>query len=90
MHTLAQPNAVAYGLLTQVLRSLLSSTDRIVQEVDSVEYGLTDIQVRGWLLLTRLVAVQRKVVCRVQKCGGDSLIGSRPLRLGSSAHPGGI
>ena len=29
----------------EVLQSLLSTTDRIVQEVDSVEYGLTDIQV---------------------------------------------
>lgn len=28
----------------EVLQSLLSTTDRIVQEVDSVEYGLTDIQ----------------------------------------------
>ena len=29
----------------EVLASLLSTTDRIVQEIDSVEYGLTDIQV---------------------------------------------
>jgi hypothetical protein len=28
----------------EVLRTLLKSTDRIVQEIDSVEYGLTDIQ----------------------------------------------
>ena len=28
----------------QVLKALLSTTDRIVQEIDSVEYGLTDIQ----------------------------------------------
>lgn len=28
----------------EVLRALLASTDRIVQEIDSVEYGLTDIQ----------------------------------------------
>ena len=28
----------------EVLENLLESTDRIVQEVDSVEYGLTDIQ----------------------------------------------
>lgn len=27
-----------------VLGELLSTTDRIVQEIDSVEYGLTDIQ----------------------------------------------
>lgn len=29
-----------------VLEALLATTDRIVQEIDSVEYGLTDIQVR--------------------------------------------
>ena len=28
----------------EVLKSLLSTTDRIIQEVESVEYGLTDIQ----------------------------------------------
>eukprot|EP01041_Mallomonas_annulata_P000983 gene983-1922_t len=28
----------------QLLKTLLKSTDRIVQEIDSVEYGLTDIQ----------------------------------------------
>lgn len=28
----------------EVLQSLLGTTDRVVQEVDSVEYGLTDIQ----------------------------------------------
>ena len=28
----------------EVLEALLSTTDRVVQEVDSVEYGLTDIQ----------------------------------------------
>lgn len=29
----------------EVLKSLLQSTERVVQEIDSVEYGLTDIQV---------------------------------------------
>ncbi|BAU10038.1 magnesium protoporphyrin IX chelatase subunit H [Leptolyngbya sp. NIES-3755] len=29
---------------SQVLQTLLKTTDRIVQEIDSVEYGLTDIQ----------------------------------------------
>lgn len=28
----------------EVLQSLLKTTDRVVQEIDSVEYGLTDIQ----------------------------------------------
>lgn len=28
----------------EVLDKLLKTTDRIVQEIDSVEYGLTDIQ----------------------------------------------
>jgi magnesium chelatase subunit H len=28
----------------ELLQSLLQSTERIVQEIDSVEYGLTDIQ----------------------------------------------
>jgi magnesium chelatase subunit H len=44
-------NAFSYGrggergtARPEVLQSLLSTTDRIVQEVDSVEYGLTDIQ----------------------------------------------
>lgn len=27
-----------------MLQSLLKTTDRVVQEIDSVEYGLTDIQ----------------------------------------------
>lgn len=30
----------------EVLKALLSTTDRVVQQIDSVEYGLTDIQVR--------------------------------------------
>ena len=29
----------------EVLQSLLKTTERVVQEIDSVEYGLTDIQV---------------------------------------------
>ncbi|CAM9821865.1 unnamed protein product [Ectocarpus sp. 6 AP-2014] len=44
-------NAFSYGrggergqARPEVLQSLLGSTERIVQEVDSVEYGLTDIQ----------------------------------------------
>jgi len=43
-------NAFSYGRQDQgqarpaVLETLLQSTDRIVQEIDSVEYGLTDIQ----------------------------------------------
>ena len=28
-----------------MLQSLLQTTERVVQEIDSVEYGLTDIQV---------------------------------------------
>ena len=30
----------------EVLQQLLGTCERVVQEVDSVEYGLTDIQVR--------------------------------------------
>ncbi|CAM9309741.1 unnamed protein product [Ectocarpus sp. 4 AP-2014] len=44
-------NAFSYGrggergqARPEVLQSLLGSTERIVQEIDSVEYGLTDIQ----------------------------------------------
>jgi magnesium chelatase subunit H len=43
-------NAFSYGRKDQgqarpeVLQSLLKTTDRIVQQIDSVEYGLTDIQ----------------------------------------------
>lgn len=51
--TWASRNAFSYGrgkergaARPEVLQSLLSTTDRVVQEVDSVEYGLTDIQVR--------------------------------------------
>ena len=29
----------------EVLQALLGTTERVVQEIDSVEYGLTDIQV---------------------------------------------
>eukprot|EP00889_Picochlorum_renovo_P008199 jgi/Picre1/35229/NNA_002691.t1 len=44
-------NAYSYGrgsekgvARPEVLQSLLKTTDRVVQEIDSVEYGLTDIQ----------------------------------------------
>lgn len=44
-------NAFSYGrgkergtARAEVLRALLATTDRVVQQVDSVEYGLTDIQ----------------------------------------------
>eukprot|EP00873_Tetraselmis_striata_P036146 jgi/Tetstr1/456410/TSEL_043144.t1 len=49
--TWASRNAFSYGrgsergtARPEVLQSLLSTTERIVQEIDSVEYGLTDIQ----------------------------------------------
>lgn len=49
--TWASRNAYSYGrgsekgaARPEVLKELLKTTDRIVQEVDSVEYGLTDIQ----------------------------------------------
>jgi magnesium chelatase subunit H len=48
--TWAGRNAFSYGkkdkgqARSQVLQTLLKSCDRIVQEIDSVEYGLTDIQ----------------------------------------------
>ncbi|CAL8470018.1 g9560 [Coccomyxa elongata] len=49
--TWASRNAFSYGrgnergtARPEVLQSLLKTTDRVVQEIDSVEYGLTDIQ----------------------------------------------
>ncbi|GBF96914.1 protoporphyrin IX magnesium chelatase [Raphidocelis subcapitata] len=49
--TWAARNAFSYGrggergvARPEVLQQLLSTTERVVQEVDSVEYGLTDIQ----------------------------------------------
>jgi len=49
--TWAARNAFSYGkgaergaARPEVLAALLRSTERVVQEVDSVEYGLTDIQ----------------------------------------------
>ena len=48
--TWAARNAFSYGrgesgtARLPVLQSLLATTDRVVQQVDSVEYGLTDIQ----------------------------------------------
>jgi magnesium chelatase subunit H len=49
--TWASRNAYSYGKAgergearPEVLQSLLRSTERVVQEIDSVEYGLTDIQ----------------------------------------------
>ncbi|KAG2423878.1 hypothetical protein HXX76_014932 [Chlamydomonas incerta] len=49
--TWAARNAFSYGrgkergtARPEVLQALLKSTDRIVQQIDSVEYGLTDIQ----------------------------------------------
>ncbi len=35
-----------------MLQSLLKTTERVVQEIDSVEYGLTDIQAGQLTLLT--------------------------------------
>jgi cobalamin biosynthesis Mg chelatase CobN len=46
----------------EVLQALLATTDRVVQEVDSVEYGLTDIQVSSrtaCVELTVMVALVR-------------------------------
>ena len=63
----------------EVLQSLLKTTERVVQEVDSVEYGLTDIQVVPMLdsayscVLDRIVvqhacylelALQHALLCR--------------------------
>lgn len=49
--TWASRNAFSYGRGTErgtarpeVLQNLLKTTERVVQEIDSVEYGLTDIQ----------------------------------------------
>ena len=49
--TWASRNAFSYGrgaergaARPEVLQSLLGTTERVVQEIDSVEYGLTDIQ----------------------------------------------
>ncbi|KAL3147924.1 Magnesium chelatase, variant 2 [Trebouxia sp. C0010 RCD-2024] len=49
--TWASRNAFSYGrgsergtARPELLEALLSTTDRVVQEIDSVEYGLTDIQ----------------------------------------------
>ncbi len=57
--TWAARNAFSYGrggergvARPEVLQQLLGTCERVVQEVDSVEYGLTDIQVGfgvGWL-----------------------------------------
>lgn len=51
-NTWASRNSFSYGrggekgtARPEVLQTLLKTTDRIVQEIDSVEYGLTDIQV---------------------------------------------
>ncbi len=48
------PRARSYGRGTErgtarpeVLQGLLETCERVVQQVDSVEYGLTDIQVRN-------------------------------------------
>ena len=50
-NTWASRNSFSYGrggergtARPEVLNSLLASTQHIVQEIDSVEYGLTDIQ----------------------------------------------
>jgi len=48
--TWEQRNSYSFGRkrdgsnLPQVMNKLLKTTDRIIQEIDSVEYGLTDIQ----------------------------------------------
>ena len=60
-----------------MLQSLLATTDRVVQEIDSVEYGLTDIQVgasagtQGNLGLSRLmsICITLQYVCWPQTSG---------------------
>lgn len=49
-----------------VLEELLATTDRVVQEIDSVEYGLTDIQVGA----EKGCAVGLCVGLRIYMCGG--------------------
>lgn len=44
----------------QVLSALLSTTERVVQEIDSVEYGLTDIQVSSSGVQLVRVCAKRK------------------------------
>ena len=39
----------------EVLQSLLQTTERVVQEIDSVEYGLTDIQVDPMMASTQFL-----------------------------------
>ena len=59
----------------EVLQSLLKTTERVVQEIDSVEYGLTDIQVGHHslfsiglsLALGSVVPVSLSAYCTVQK-----------------------
>jgi hypothetical protein len=46
----------------EVLQSLLKTTDRVVQEIDSVEYGLTDIQV-GPPCSSKDVSTLFQVIC---------------------------
>ena len=51
--TWASRNSFSYGrgekgtARPEVLQSLLKSTSHVIQEIDSVEYGLTDIQAQG-------------------------------------------
>ena len=59
----------------EVLQSLLKTTERVVQEIDSVEYGLTDIQVdhhillsiKLFLTLVSVVPVSLSAYCTAQK-----------------------
>ena len=69
--TWASRNSFSYGRGAErgaarpdVLRKLLATTDRVVQQVDSVEYGLTDIQVRRSTALGRCPRPAHCTPCR--------------------------
>ena len=52
-----------------MLQSLLKTTERVVQEIDSVEYGLTDIQVDLKMASTQFLVLdisqQQQPACRL-------------------------
>ena len=93
--TWASRNSFSYGrggergaARGDVLQALLATTDRVVQEVDSVEYGLTDIQeyyANTGALRSAAEAAKRKagrtggVGCSVVEAFGDE--DARPREL---------
>ena len=56
-----------------MLQSLLQTTERVVQEIDSVEYGLTDIQVDSVMTSTLFFVLDRFIAAACLPFGASMM-----------------